>query len=147
MITTIFMASLLSVSHPSAVRFITASSCDATPVNLSIGMSTQLIFEEAPVLTYNGDEQTFVVRTTEDIPRSVVIKPTITPESLAQLMGSQRHRSQREVISGLNQTYSTNLFVFFKNSNQLLFRLQLVDKGSADNIIRIRQSFKKDCNL
>lgn len=140
--------SLTFLTSPgNAVRFVKASSCEATSVKLAVGMSTQIIFEEAPILTYNGDEQTFSVRTTEEIPRSVVLKPNISPDTVAQLVNSHQGRSSKSVAAGLNQTYSTNLFVFFKNSNQLLFKLELVDKSAADNIIRVKQEFRKDCNL
>jgi hypothetical protein len=134
-------------SNINGVRFVDASSCDVVKINLAVGMSTQLIFEEVPVVTYNGDEQTFRVRSSEDVPRSIVITPTITSESLTQTMHQRGLRNESQVVSQLDRTYSTNLFVFFKNSNQLLFQLRFVDKSKADNIIRVRQHFKKDCNL
>lgn len=132
------------ISTFGGVRFVDATSCDVVKVNLSVGMSTQLIFEEAPVATYNGDEQTFRIRSSEDAPRSVVITPTITPESLAQNMQGNQ---PAQVMNRIDKTFSTNLFVFFKNSNQMLFQLRFVEKSKADNIIRVRQLFKKDCNL
>lgn len=137
---------LLMVTTP-GVRFVDVSSCDVARVNLSVGMSTQIIFEEVPTVTYNGDEQNFKVRSTEDVPRSIVITPTITSESLAQSMSTHGVRSEQEMMSRLDRTYSTNLFVFFKNANQLLFQLHFVDKQKADNIVRVHQVFKKDCNL
>lgn len=134
------------ILNASGVRFVDATSCDKTQIYLAVGMSTQVIFEDAPVVTYNGDEQNFRIRSSEDVPRSIVITPTITPESFAQAVGSQSGRSS-QMTNRLDRTYSTNLFVFFKNSNQLLFQLRFVDKAKADNIIRVRQIFKKDCNL
>jgi len=138
---------------PIGVRDVTATSCEIVRVNLAPGMTTQLVFEGPPVLSLHADEQHFQIRTNEDAPRSIAIIPHIDSGTVNRLFPSQDPGglpvtpSHRELVARLDENLRTNLFVFFRRSNQLMFELRFVEKSKADYIVNVRQEFNKDCRL
>jgi hypothetical protein len=51
------------------------------------------------------------------------------------------------LAEALDRVYRTNLFVFFKGSTRLMFRLRFVEKNQADYVLRVKQIFQKGCSL
>ncbi len=151
MITLFIFQSLMQL--PIGVREVKATSCQVIPVYLSPGLTTQLIFEQAPVLSLHADDQHFKVHTNEAAPRSIAIIPNIDSQTVSQLFPQQSPGStptipsSRELVKKLDQNLRTNLFVFFKRSNQLMFELKFVEKSKADYIIHIKQTFSQECVL
>lgn len=132
---------------PNGMREVQASSCEIVRVNLSVGMTTQLVFEEVPVQTLHADEEHFKVRSSPDAPRSIAVIPSISSQTLAEAAARGQDPMGKAFMDSIDRAFSTNLFVFFKNSNQLVFQLRFVPKSQADNIVKVRQVFKRDCNL
>lgn len=137
---------------PIGVREVKATSCQVIPVYLSPGLTTQLIFEQAPVLSLHADDQHFKVHTNEAAPRSIAIIPNVDGGIIAQMFPQAPGMpptipSAKELVRKLDQNLRTNLFVFFKKSNQLMFELRFVEKSKADYIIHIKQSFSQECVL
>ncbi|MDB5038596.1 MAG: hypothetical protein JWQ35_2124 [Bacteriovoracaceae bacterium] len=146
------LAFLFLISLPRGVREVTATSCEVIRLNVALGMTSQLIFDEPPTLTLHADEEHFKVKTTPEAKRSIAIIPFVDSATLAQLFQSRREEnviipSPRVLAERLDAAYHTNLFVFFKNSNQLMFELRFVEKPKVDFILNVRQAFRKDCQL
>lgn len=144
----IWIALSITLAMPSGVRAIEASSCDIVDVRLSPGMSTILQFDEEPNLTFHADDQHFIVKTDPAAKRSLAIIPNIKEAEVKRLFPSDSEGwpSSRAIAEALDKAYRTNLFVFFKSQNRLLFRLRFVDKSEADYVLRIRQIYRKGCN-
>jgi len=141
------------LSLPVGVREVSATSCQVIRINLSPGMTTQLIFQQAPVLSLHADEQHFKIHTNEAAPRSIAIIPHVDSSTISRLFPQQEPQgaagkpSHGELVSRLDESLRTNLFVFFKRSNQLMFDLRFVEKSRADYIVHIQQEFVGDCQL
>jgi hypothetical protein len=143
----LILSSLILVSSSQGLREVKATSCDVVDIRLAVGQVTQLVFETAPVQTLFASEQLYKITSSPEAPRSVAIIPTISPDSIGDSMNQQGIKSVKEMMNMLDKTYSTNLFVFFKGENQLQFRLRLVAKGEADAIVKVIQTFRKNCSL
>jgi hypothetical protein len=144
----IWIAFSLIMSLPSGVRTIEATSCEIIDVRLSPGMSTILQFDEEPNLTFHADDQHFIVKADPTAKRSLAIIPNIKEQEVRRLFNSDSDSwpSSKAIAEALDKAYQTNLFVFFKSQNRLLFRLRFVDKSAADYVLRIRQIYRKGCN-
>lgn len=130
------------------VREVTGSSCDVIPLHLALGMTTQVVFEQAPKVTLYADKKHFRINTHRVSPRSLAIIPLIEVSELdAFRNGSGRLPPPLRLAALLNDSFKTNLFVFFENNNQLMFEMRFVDKKSSDYIVKVMQDFKKDCQL
>lgn len=145
--TSIVFSSLVMIGTFQGLREVRATSCDVVDIRLAVGQVTQMVFETVPVQTLFASEQFYKITSSPEAPRSVAIIPTISPDAISDSMNKQGIRSVSEIMRLLDKTYSTNLFVFFKNENQLQFRLRLVSKGEADAIVKITQIFRKNCSL
>jgi len=144
----ILVALALIINLPSGVRAIEATSCEIVDVRLSPGMSTILQFDEEPNLTFHADDQHFIIKTDPAAKRSLAIIPNIKEQEVRRLFQTESESwpSSRAIAEALDRAYRTNLFVFFKSQNRLLFRLRFVDKSEADYVLRIRQVYRKGCN-
>jgi len=144
-----FISLLLVAAHGGGVRKVDATPCDVVDVNLSLGMSVLLQFDSDPSLTFHADEEHFLVRTTDSAKRTIAIIPHVKEEELRKLFRSEGGEfllpSQNQVAAVLDKSLRTNLFVFFKNSTRLMFRLRFVEKDRADYVVRVRQTYKKGC--
>jgi hypothetical protein len=129
----------------SGVREVTNSSCDVIPVNLGLGITTQIVLEQEPKVTLYADKKHFKISTNQFSPRSLAVIPVIDPNDLALFRGKMT--SPQILANALDKSFDTNLFVFFENNNQLMFKLHFVEKTKADYILKVNQDFKKDCNL
>lgn len=144
----IWITLALIINLPSGVRAIEATSCEIVDVRLSPGMSTILQFDEEPNLTFHADDQHFIVKTDPAAKRSLAIIPNVKEQEVRRLFHAESEAwpSSRAIAEALDRAYRTNLFVFFKSQNRLLFRLRFVDKSEADYVLRIRQVYRKGCN-
>jgi hypothetical protein len=145
-------ASQLEAALPSGVREIKATSCEVIRLNVALGMTSQIMFEETPTLTLHADEEHFKIRANPNAKRSIAIIPFVEATSISQLFpnphgGEPLIPSGRAFAEKLDQAFKTNLFVFFKHSNQLMFELHFVEKTQADYILNVKQVFRKDCQL
>ncbi|MCB9024812.1 MAG: hypothetical protein H6625_00715 [Bdellovibrionaceae bacterium] len=130
------------------VRRVSSSSCDVIRVNLGIGMTTQIVLEQAPKVTLFADKKHFKISTNPLSPRSLAIIPYIDSTELDMFKDSKSILlAPKPLASALDNSFRTNLFVFFENNNQLLFELRFVVKKQADNILKVTQIFNKDCGL
>lgn len=130
------------------VREVSASSCDIIQVNLGLGMTTQIVLEQEPKVTLYADKKHFKITTTSLSPRSLAIIPFVESSEIEALQSSQNKKlSPKGLASELDKSLKTNLFVFFDNSNQLMFQLRFVEKNKADYIVMVKQLFKKGCGL
>ena len=126
----------------------TLASKGVREVNLGLGMSTQIILEQEPKATLYADKKHFKISTNSFSKRSLAIIPFITSQELNAFRNSKGELlSQRDLAKALDSSFKTNLFVFFKNSNQLMFELNFVEKKKADHILKIKQIFSEDCAL
>ena len=144
----IWIAFSLILNLPNGVRTIEATSCEIIDVRLSPGMSTLLQFDEEPNLTFHADDQHFLVKADATAKRSLAIIPNIKEQEVKRLfnLDSETWPSSRAIAEALDRAYRTNLFVFFKSQNRLLFRLRFVDKAEADYVLKIKQTYRKGCN-
>jgi hypothetical protein len=116
-------------------------------------MTTQIVFEQAPLLTLHADEQHFKIRTNTEAPRSIAIIPNIEAATVSRLFpdpnspGISLVPTHKELVTALDRHLRTNLFVFFQRSNQLMFELGFSEKKKADYIVIVKQDFNKDCRL
>lgn len=122
------------------VREVSGSSCRPIQINLGLGLTTQLIFEQEPKVTLFADKTHFKIVTNPSSPRSVAIIPNVDPSELERLKG-------RSIARVLDQNLKTNLFIIFAGSNQLMFDLRFVDKAKADYVVKVNQTFPEDCVL
>jgi len=133
---------------PSGVRTVEATPCEVIDVKLSTGMSTLLQFDDEPSLTFHADDQHFLLKADASAKRSIAIIPNIKEQEVRRLFpDSDRWPSSRAIAEALDRSYRTNLFVFFKSSTRLMFRLRFVDKPDADYVLKIKQVFGKGCSL
>lgn len=132
----------------SGVREISSSSCDIIHVNLGLGMTTQIMLDQEPKVTLYADKTHFKINTTPVAPRSISIIPFVDPAELNVFRDSRgKLPSQKALAIALDKSFKTNLFIFFDNDNQLMFELHFVEKKKADYLLKVKQTFKKDCVL
>lgn len=138
----------LLANAKSGVRETSNTSCQVIRVNLGLGMTTQIVFDEAPQVTLYADKKHFKINTNSVSPRSVSVIPFVQPSELNVFRTSSgKLPSASALAASLDKSFKTNLFIFFKNNNQLVFDLRFVEKKKADYILKVKQVFKKDCNL
>lgn len=128
-----------------ALREVSSTSCKAIPIELGVGMTTQIIFEQEPKVTLFADQTHFKVVTNATANRSIAIIPVISQSEIEALGG--RAASQAGLVTALNSNIKTNLFVFFENNNQLMFELKFTDKRNADYLVKVKQVFNDGCVL
>lgn len=148
----LFISLLASTSSASSlikgIRVVESTSCEVIPVNLGLGMSTQIILEQEPKATLYADKKHFKIDTNKLSPRSLAIIPAFTSQDLDVFKDSQGNfPSSSQLAKNINDNFKTNLFVYFKNNNQLMFQLRFVEKQKADYILKVKQVFNKGCNL
>jgi len=146
----IYLTSLLMTyaMASSGVREVSANSCDVVRLNLGLGMTTQVVFEQEPKVTLHADQRHFKINTNSLSPRSLAIIPFVDASELNAFRSPRgKPYSGAALAAGLDASYKTNLFVFFKNNNQLMFELRFVEKSKADYIVKIKQTFEKGCVL
>lgn len=130
------------------IREVEATSCELIPVNLGLGKTTLIVLEQEPETTLYADKKHFRVNSHPSAPRSLSVIPFVDSseidlfrDSTGLLPGPKR------LAELLNQSFKTNLFVFFKNNNQLMFELRFVEKNKADNVLKVKQVFNEGCTL
>jgi len=139
---------MLIAAHPNGVRNVEATSCDVIRINVSLGMTTVLDLTQVgePTVTLHTDEERFILRTHENAKRSIAILPQVSEQEVRMLSrNSNQVLSGRALANTLDRTFRTNLFVFFKSNARLIFQLRFVEKTRADYVVRIKQSYKKEC--
>lgn len=130
------------------VRSVSGTSCDIIPVNLSLGMTTEIVFEQEPKVTLYADKKHFKIVTNATSPRSLAIIPVIEGTELDSLSANRSTTANPEALAALlNRSFKTNLFVFFDNNNQLMFDLHFTGKPKADYILKVTQTFGGKCDL
>ena len=135
------------VAEP-GVREVTSTPCEVNRVNLGLGMTTQIVFEQEPKVTLYADKKHFKVNTDSLTPRSLAIIPYVDSSELEAFRDSTgRLPNSKALASALDKSFKTNLFVFFKNNNQLMFELRFVEKSKADYVVKVLQTFTEDCVL
>lgn len=131
-----------------ALRKVSKSSCQIIPVNLGVGMTTQIVLEQEPKATLYADKKHFKIVTNSTSPRSLAIIPVIEGSDLDPFRDARGALpSPSALASELNKNFKTNLFVFFDNNNQLMFELRFAEKKDADYILKVNEVFNGDCNL
>lgn len=132
----------------SGVREVSHTSCEIIPVNVGLGMTTQIVLEQEPKVTLYADKKHFKISTTSLSPRSLAIIPFVDTAELNDFRDAKgRLPSPEALASALNKSLKTNLFVFFDNNNQLMFELRFVEKKNADYLLKVKQLFNKNCFL
>lgn len=130
------------------IRQVSSTSCEIVPVNLGLGMTTQLVFEQEPKVTLFADKKHFKVVTNSSSPRSLAIIPVIEGNELENFsIGHSLLANSAALVKFLNKSFRTNLFVFFDNNNQLMFELKFTEKPKADYILKVTQKFNGSCEL
>ena len=130
------------------VREVVYTSCDVIRVNLGLGMTTQIVFEQEPRLTLYADHQHFRINTNDLASRSLAIIPFVEASEINDFRDANgKLPGPKELASLLDQSFKTNLFVFFDNSNQLMFELRFVEKKNADFVLKVKQDFDGECAL
>lgn len=130
------------------IREVTSTSCKIIPINLGIGMTTQIVLEQEPKTTLFADKKHFKIVSNATSPRSLAIIPFVEQSELdAFRTPGGALPAPAALASALNGSFKTNLFVFFDNNNQLMFELRFVEKSKADYIVKVTQSFNENCNL
>ncbi|PIT99303.1 MAG: hypothetical protein COT74_09875 [Bdellovibrionales bacterium CG10_big_fil_rev_8_21_14_0_10_45_34] len=125
------------------MRIVSETSCKPIKVNLALGMTTQLVFDQTPKLTLYADKIHFKISTNKVSKRSLAIIPDIKMREIESL----RSTTKGHFAQGLDKSFHTNLFVFFEGNAQLMFDLRFVEKEKADYIVKITQVFNEDCVL
>ncbi len=134
--------------HQNAIREVSASSCEIIEVNLALGMTTQIVLEQKPEATLYTNQTRFQISSNDSAPRSLALIPQLSAAEASQFNGANgKMPGGRQLMDLLNKSFATNLFVFFKNNNQLTFHLRFVTKESADYILKVKQTFPRDCAL
>ena len=132
----------------SAVREVSKSSCEVIHINLGLGMTTQVLFEQDPKVTLYADKKHFKISTNTLSPRSLAIIPFIESSEMDAFRNNKGQLPSSKILaSHLDVNFRTNLFVFFENNNQLMLDLRFVEKRAADYIVKIKQVFNRNCAL
>jgi hypothetical protein len=145
-----FLTGLVAAGFASAgptMREVSSTSCKAIPIELGIGMTTQIIFEQEPKVTLFADQTHFKVVTNGKANRSIAIIPLISSSEIEGIKNGHPGMSSEAVAAALNASIKTNLFVFFENNNQLMFELRFADKKNADYMVKVKQVFTGECVL
>lgn len=130
------------------VRVVEASSCDAVVVNVALGMTTQIIFDQKPRTTLFADKKHFRIETHASSERSVAIIPVITGSEVDSFRSETGALPDDKVLANfLDESFRTNLFIFFDHNNQLMFQLRFVAKKKADYVLKVKQVFPESCRL
>ncbi|RME14063.1 MAG: DUF3802 family protein [Bdellovibrio sp.] len=138
----------LNAFSKNGVRTVSANSCKVTRINLALGITTQIVFEQSPRVTLYADKKHFLIKTNKLTPRSLAIIPYFTPNEINLFRKPSGHLpSPQNLASILDKNFKTNLFVFFENNNQLMFELRFVEKEKADYILKVKQTFERTCVL
>lgn len=147
----ILAIALIQAVQGTGVREVKATGCDIIRVNVSLGMTTVLDLADVgePSLTLHADEEHFILRTHENAKRSIAILPQVSEADLRRIFHHQDgvSRSESELAQGLDRSFRTNLFVFFKTNQRLMFQLRFVPKAQADYVLRIKPEFRKECHV
>lgn len=144
----LFLNPSLAKSSTLGVRTVSASSCEVTKINLGLGLTTQIVFEQEPKLTLYADKKHFKITSNDLAPRSLAIIPFFEANELNPFRDtSGALLAPDKLANALNRSFKTNLFVFFKNNNQLMFELKFSEKEKADYVVKVKQTFGKDCAL
>jgi hypothetical protein len=138
---------LLANAKP-GIRKISSTSCQVIRVNLGLGMTTQIVLDDEPQVTLYADKKHFKINTNSVSPRSVSVIPFVESSELNVFRKANgKLPSAKALAASLDNNFKTNLFIFFKNNNQLMFELRFVEKKKADYILKVKQVFNKDCAL
>jgi hypothetical protein len=138
----------ISAYASSGLRQVSRTSCQVIPVNVGLGITTQVVFEQEPKVTLYADKKHFKVATNASSPRSLAIIPVIEGSELDSFRDAHGSLPSPKVLAAaLDRSFKTNLFVFFDNNNQLMLELRFVDKAKADYILKVTQLFNGDCEL
>ncbi len=130
------------------VRQVSSTSCDAIRVNLGLGMTTQIVFEQEPKVTLYADKTHFKINTNSTSPRSLAVIPFVDMNELNHFRDAKGKLPAAGLLAGhLDKSFRTNLFVFFENNNQLMFELRFVEKSKADYVLKVNQVYNRDCSL
>lgn len=146
----VMLFGLIVAASSDGVRHIKATPCDVVDVHLSLGMSTLLQFDLPPTLSFHADEERFDIKTTDSAKRVIAIIPKISSGELERILStdpSQMSATPKVIARKLDEYFRTNLFVFFKDSTRLIFRLRFTTKDEADYVVHIQQVFKEGCVL
>jgi hypothetical protein len=137
---------ILSTIGNLRVRTVTATSCDIIPINLGIGMTTQLVFDQEPRVTLYADKDHFLIQGTKEAPKSLAVIPLIRSNEIRSSVGPEK--SSTSAITELVDTaFTTNLFVFFSHNQQFMFEFHFVAKKKADFAVHIKRGFSGKCDL
>jgi hypothetical protein len=129
------------------LREVTSTSCKAVPIELGVGMTTQIVFEQEPKVTLFADQTHFKVVTNPSANRSIAIIPVISGSEIEAIKNGRAGLSSAALAAALNESVKTNLFVFFDNNNQLMFELRFTEKKNADYLVKVKQVFNSGCAL
>lgn len=146
----IFALLIIQAASNTGVREVKATGCDIVRVNVSLGMTTVLDLADVgePTLTLHADEEHFILKTHENAKRSIAILPQVTEQDLRKIFSQENYsKAEPQLSQGLDKVFRTNLFVFFKNNQRLMFQLRFVPKANADYVLRIRPEFKGGCRV
>jgi len=145
MITYLFLIGALGV------RTVSVTSCEVVRVNVSLGMTTQLHFEQKPELSLHSDHQHFQIKHHEHAKNSLAIIPSIRTQEVENHFrlsdGSVRIPNDLALSRQLDESFRTNLFVFFKNDRQLMFELRFVPKSKVDYVVHVKEKISRKCVL
>lgn len=132
----------------SSVRRVASTSCKPIPVRLALGITTQIVFEQEPRVTLCADKAHFKIVTNASSPRSLAVIPVIEGRELDLFRDARGALPEpKSLANALDRNFNTNLFVFFDNHNQLMLELRFVAKPAADYILKVTETFSKDCEL
>jgi hypothetical protein len=144
----IFYSNFSHSKNQNNIREVSSTSCNTVRINLGLGMTTQIVFQQEPKATLYADKRHFKINTNTLAPRSLAIIPYVDSSELQVFKDSNgNYPSPKKLAISLDKSFRTNLFVFFENNNQLMFELRFVEKEKADFLIKVKQIFKKDCVL
>jgi hypothetical protein len=130
------------------VRKVSATPCEVVDVRVALGMSTLLEFEMPPQMSFHADKEHFEIHSTDSANRVLAIIPKVSSSEIQNLMaGGASANTPRALAALLDEYFKTNLFVFFKNSSRLIFRLRFSTKDEADYVVSVKQIFKEGCAL
>lgn len=142
------LGATIAARASTALRKVTSSSCQIIPVNLGLGMTTQIVLEQEPKVTLYADKKHFKIVTNASSPRSLAIIPVLESSDLDPFRDAKGELpSPAALAAALDRSYKTNLFVFFENNNQLMFELRFVEKKKSDYIVKVTETFTGDCSL